>query len=240
MIVCGFVPSLVWLFYYMKKDCHPEPKSLITRTLLVGILIAPIAAVAELLFTKLFEEVFFKIVIANTVLFFLWAAFVEEYVKYLAVRFAVINNPNFDEPIDAMIYMITAGLGFAAIENILILFQAFETGMTAAVQIWLLRFAGATLLHAVSSALLGYFLALSWFYSHHSKKILIVGVAMATLAHLAFNVSLLATDISMIGFIMSSLGLLAMIILISFLFKKLKNRMAQSAQINIGIRKNLI
>ena len=52
---------------------------------------------------------------------FIVAGFVEEYFKYLVVRFKVLNSPEFDEPVDAMIYMIIAGLGFAALENILYL-----------------------------------------------------------------------------------------------------------------------
>jgi RsiW-degrading membrane proteinase PrsW (M82 family) len=240
LIIFGFFPSLVWLFYYLRKDCHPEPKSMIARTLFIGILTAPLAIAAELIFIKVFEFSFPKLIIANSVLFFLWAAFAEEYVKYLAVRFGVINNPNFDEPVDAMIYMISAGLGFAAIENILVIFQAFHSGeeigtsVQAAFQIWSLRFAGATLLHAVSSALLGYFLALSWFYTHHSKKIMAMGFLLATLAHFVFNISLLATGADIFGFILSSVGLFAMIILIGFLFKRLKTRMAEPKVDNIS------
>jgi len=230
LVFFGFVPSLVWLFYYLKKDCHPEPKSMIARTMIVAILIAPLAIAAELIFTY-FSKIFFPdLDPSNSVYFFLWAALVEEIVKYLAVRWAIVNNPNFDEPIDAMVYMISAGLGFAAIENILVLFQAFPfpfiDGIQNALQIWLLRFAGATLLHATASALLGYFLALSWFYNRHSRKILFAGLALASLTHFVFNISLLATGANNAGFIISSVGLLAFILLISFLFRKLKKRMA--------------
>lgn len=201
---------------------------MIVRTLFVGILVAPLAIVAELLFTKVFGHFAPSLIIANSALFYLWASFVEEYVKYLAVRLSVVNNSNFDEPIDAMIYMISAGLGFAAIENILVLFQSFQNGtIDSTFQIWLLRFAGATLLHAVSSALLGYFFALSWFYTHHSKKIMFIGFFTATLAHFVFNMSLLVTNADNIGFIISSAGLLALIFLISYLFRKLKKRMIQ-------------
>ncbi|MGD0977461.1 MAG: PrsW family glutamic-type intramembrane protease [Minisyncoccia bacterium] len=221
LIIFGFLPSLIWLFYYLRKDCHPEPKSMIARAMFVGILLAPLAIIAELLYSNVFND-------STSAIFFLWAALIEEFVKYLAVRWAVINNPNFDEPIDAMIYMISAGLGFAAIENILVLFHAIQSGAGATAQIWLLRFTGATLLHAVSSALLGYFLALSWFYDGHSKKILALGFGIAILAHFAFNETLLSSGSDMIGYVSSSAGLLALIFLISFLFNKLKKRMAEN------------
>jgi protease PrsW len=227
LIFFGFIPSLAWLFYFIRKDLHPEPKSLIARTLMVGILIAPLAIVAELFFVNIFKDLLPNVIITSSAIFFVWVAFVEELVKYLAVRLTIINNPNFDEPTDAMVYMISAGLGFAAIENILVLFNAFESGVQATIQIWVLRFAGATLLHAVSSALLGYFLALSWFYNHHSKKIVAVGFGLAILAHYAFNISLMVTSASWAGFAITTTGLTALIVLILFLFRKLKKRMAE-------------
>ena len=46
----------------------------------------------------------------------------EEVAKYLIIKIRILRDPEFDEPIDAMIYMIIAGLGFAALENILVLF----------------------------------------------------------------------------------------------------------------------
>ena len=54
---------------------------------------------------------------------FFWAA-AEEILKYLVVRGKVLSDPEFDEPVDAILYMIIAGLGFAAAENILILFRS--------------------------------------------------------------------------------------------------------------------
>ena len=243
LIILGLIPSLVWLFYYLRKDCHPEPKSLIARTFFLGILVAPLAIIAELWFVKFFKSSF-DFNVMDTVLFFIWAAFAEEYVKYLAVRFGVINNPNFDEPVDAMIYMVSAGLGFAAIENILVIIQAYNTetigGIQAAFQIWGLRFAGATLLHAVSSALLGYFLALSWFYSRHSKKIMVIGFMLATFAHFVFNYVILTEVIlfpeykDQIYPLFNSLGtflaislLVSLVLMISFLFRKIRARMAK-------------
>jgi RsiW-degrading membrane proteinase PrsW (M82 family) len=36
------------------------------------------------------------------------------------VRLKALRDPEFDEPIDAMLYMIIVALGFATIENILV------------------------------------------------------------------------------------------------------------------------
>ena len=128
-----------------------------------------------------------------------------------------------------MIYMISAALGFAAIENILVLFQAIPNGADAAIQIWLLRFVGATLLHAVASAIVGYFLALAWFYSHHCKKLMALGIMVATTIHLVFNVILLGSNGKPESFIFATIFLIFVASVISVLFAKLKKRAKTSS-----------
>ena len=235
LIGAGFLPSYIWLIYYLRKDCHPEPKSMIAKAMIFGILVAPLAVFAELAYTQTLQYFRPGYNSSSSYSFFLWAAFVEEYVKYLAIRYTILRSPEFDEPTDAMIYMISASLGFAAIENILVLFRAVPDGFHWAMQIWLLRFTGATLLHAVSAALTGYFLALSWFYRQHSSKLIVFGIATATFAHFVFNISLLSTSSQTMGFVYSTIGLIATVILVSFLFNRIKKRMAEHSTVGNSI-----
>lgn len=199
---------------------------MIAKTMVIGILLAPLAVIAQLAFSRIGSYFIPGYNHSDSVIFFIWAAFVEEYIKYLAVKFYALHSSEFDEPTDAMIYMISASLGFAAIENILVLFQNIPNGVQTTFQIWLLRFGGATLLHAVSSALLGYFLALSWFYREHSKKIVFFGIFAATFSHFAFNFSLLVNGSQPLGFIFSSIALLILVALISILFHRIRRRMS--------------
>lgn len=224
LVGLGFVPSLAWLVFYLKKDLHPEPKYLISRTFLMGIVMAPIAVTLQLWFRELVVQLKPGYDVQTSVWFFIWAAVIEEIIKFLVVYLVVIRDPEFDEPTDAMIYMVSAALGFAAIENILVLFRTIPNGANAAVQIWLLRFVGATLLHAVASATVGYFLALAWFYSHHCKKLIAFGIAIATLLHLIFNIVLLGWNGKPEGFVFSTIFLIFVASIISFLFAKLKRR----------------
>lgn len=220
----GFAPSLIWLGFYIKKDWHPEPKYLVSKTFLLGIIMAPLAVIAQWVFRGIALGLKPDFDIQSSVIFFLWAAFIEEAVKFLVVRFVVLHNAEFDEPLDAMVYMISAAMGFAAVENVLILFQAIPNGTEAAIQIWLLRFVGATLLHAVASATFGYFLALSWFYNRHSGKLIALGLGIATLMHLIFNVILLGSNGKPEGFLYSTVFLIFMAGGIAVLFAKLKKR----------------
>ena len=223
LVGMGFAPSLIWLAYYLRKDPRPEPKYMISRVFFLGIVLAPLAVIAQWAFREAALSLHSNFQAPSSVAFFLWAAFIEEAVKFLPVKFAVLHNPEFDEPVDGMIYMIAAALGFAAIENILVLFQTIPSGAELALQTWALRFVGATLLHAVSSAMVGYFLALSWFYHRHSGKLIFTGIAIASVFHFLFNFTLLKGD-GPEGFFYSTILLIVVAVIISFLFAKIKKR----------------
>lgn len=227
LVAVGIAPSLFWLSFYLKKDCHPEPRHLIAKTFLMGVIVSIIALALQYLF--LVVNPTRSIAPGETGSFFLWAAFVEEFVKFLAVTVIILRNPAFDEPVDAMIYMVTAGLGFAAAENILVMFtHFFENGASATLGVWTLRFMGAILLHALSSAILGYFLAVSWFYQHHRKKLIIIGLIMATLFHFAFNTFLSSFNSQFIGLLYSTSLLVVMAFLVAVLFDKIRERHEKS------------
>jgi RsiW-degrading membrane proteinase PrsW (M82 family) len=231
LVILGFIPSLIWLNFYFREDCHPEPKSLLTKVFLMGIIISPIAILLQLALVQCGDVAGLKkyclptgILLPNSPEFFLWSAFVEEMVKFFAVKLMVFNNPAFDEPIDAMIYMMTASLGFAAIENTLIVFQTVPDGLAITINTLILRFIGATLLHALSAGLLGYFLAVSWFFQHHRKKLLIAGMTIATLFHFTFNMIISTYEGQVTALLYTTSLLLMMAFLVSILFDRLKDK----------------
>jgi RsiW-degrading membrane proteinase PrsW (M82 family) len=89
------------------------------------------------------------------------------------------NHKYFDEPIDAMVYMITAAMGFAALENAVFLIAPVGEPF----EMMIFRFVGATLLHALASGLLGYY----WI-----KGKVFLGLTVATVLHLFFNILIIA------------------------------------------------
>ena len=233
-VFLGFLPSLIWLNFYYREDCHPEPKTLLAKVFLTGIIVSPIAILLQLALIKCGEIIAVRaciptgFILPNSPEFFLWSAFVEELIKYYAVKIIVLNRPEFDEPIDAMIYMMTASLGFAAIENTLIAFQTTPDGVAITINTLVLRFVGATLLHALSGALLGYFLAISWFFQHHRKKLFVVGLMLATLFHFTFNMIIFTFEGKVTALLYTTSLLLGMAFLISILFDKLKDQHAST------------
>jgi len=217
LVLLGILPSLIWLVWWLKKDAHPEPKSMITKTLLLGVIFSPLAIIFQLLFAQNIPGA------SEGPVFFLWAAFVEELVKYGAVAVLAMRSPEMDEPVDAMIYMLTAALGFAAMENILIINRVFADGVAATVGVWGLRFAGATLLHVLASALFGYFIALGWFWPRRRHMLFGIGLALATLVHWVFNLFISSPhESASLGF--STALLIALAFLVSVLFDKIKTR----------------
>jgi len=194
-IVFGFVPSLVWLSYYLRKDAHPEPNALIVKVFLWGMLATLPAIAIELALRSGITRLPLSPEITFILFVFLGVAFVEELLKFLVVRFTVYKNKAMDEPLDMMLYMVIAALGFAAFENILILFGLGPASLVSdIVAVTLVRLVGATFLHALASGMFGYFLARAFFDPARRILYWISGILLATLLHGLFNFTILNVD----------------------------------------------
>lgn len=218
-IFLGFLPGLIWLFFYLQEDIHPEPKRLILTLFAVG----GLTAVPVIIFQLLANDGLKFFGIKNILITIIILALIEECFKFLAAYWTVNHNPEFDEPADAMIYLITAALGFATVENILILGNIFSlqetTLWTTALNTGALRFIGATLLHATASGLLGYFWALGIAKKNLPGK-LGPGLLLAVAIHTIFNY--LVLRFSAANFFYPSLFLIATAILVLICFEKLR------------------
>lgn len=185
LILLGIIPSFAWLIFFIEEDCHPEPRRLLLYTFLSGILITVLALQIQILVNQYLGE---HGIAQYSALSLLILTAIEELAKFFAAFWIIRGRKEFDEPVDAMIYMIVAALGFAAVENVSLVFQsqgALSPGK-ALVEVATLRFVGATLLHALSSALVGYYWARAAFEIHRSILITI-GLVIATVLHASFN-----------------------------------------------------
>jgi RsiW-degrading membrane proteinase PrsW (M82 family) len=153
---------------------------------------------------------------------FLGVALVEEIFKYLVVRGKALKSSEMDEPLDIMLYMIIAGLGFAALENILILFPLGSPLRLLEISVLFgLRFVGATFLHALCSGLVGYFLAISFRNAKNRVKLTLSGLAIATALHGLFNFSIITIE-GPWKFIIPAIILISLAFAVSLGFQKLK------------------
>ena len=191
-IIFGLVPSLAWLAFYLRKDSHPEPNRMIVKVFIWGML-ATIPVLGIELALKFFVEL---LPISRDLAFILYIFFgialVEEVFKFLVVRWHVYKSSALDEPVDLMLYMIIAALGFAGLENILVLFGLGDIAPVSHIAtLAVFRFLGATFLHALASGLFGYFLAMGQASHKHHTSSLVLGLVLATLLHGFFNFTIM-------------------------------------------------
>ncbi|MEK9184823.1 MAG: PrsW family glutamic-type intramembrane protease [Patescibacteria group bacterium] len=180
-LLAGIIPAFLWLYFWLKEDrLHPEPRLLIFIAFLGGMLAVPLVLPVEQFVNSHFSDMPTIIV--------LWA-FIEEFTKYFIGFILVLRRKAVDEPIDAIIYMITIALGFAALENtFFILKPILEGDAIRTIVTSDMRFIGATLLHIVSSAIIGVSIALPFFKNKLTKIFsLLLGIITATFFHAIFN-----------------------------------------------------
>ena len=239
-VLLGISASLVWLWHYLKKDVIPEPKRAIFKVFVWGMIATFPVIIIEILASKLVKQE-----IHPFLYWFLIIAFTEEIFKYFVViLFKILNAKEVDEPVDIMIYMIVAALGFAGLENILYLlptvekalpfFETFKITLAGS----LTRFLGATFLHTLSSGALGFFLALSFLKTKNRRRLLTLGFLIAIFFHGLFNLSLsnpeliyphlgieiegAAGNIGYSIFLIPLIILITLFIFVSLAFKKLQ------------------
>ena len=175
ILILAILPPLLIAYYIYQKDKYDkEPKSLIIKSFLFGCLgIIPaifLELLAEGMFTNLFLYVFIGI------------ALVEEGVKYFFLKKYLFNKPEFNEPMDGIVYAAMISLGFATVENIFYVFN--HPGQE--IQVAIMRMFTAIPLHAVCGIILGYFVGLAKF-SDNSRPLLYKGLFLATIVHGLYN-----------------------------------------------------
>lgn len=220
-IILGVLPSIIWLLFYLRKDKHPEPNRMVIKIFCWGILSALVALALEYLYTK---SLTILSIVGISVLFIVGAAFIEEYLKFLVIKINVLKSPEFDEPVDAMLYMIIAALGFAAAENILLLNTPFidSIAVSDVLQIILIRFLGAVFLHALCSGIVGYFLARSLMLKKDRKSFVGLGILLSAALHGIYNYVIIEIGLTNKSAVVSLAILLClMAVAVSFGFKKL-------------------
>lgn len=184
-LFAGVLPALLWLWFWLREDnLHPEPRSLITASFIGGMIVVIVAAVLE--------KYVHDIVSNETYRYIAWAG-IEEICKFVAVAIIALPSKNMDEPIDAMIYCITVALGFSALENALFILSPLHSGDIAkGIITGNMRFIGATLVHTVCSAMIGFMIGISFYKNSFLKTIsLITGLILAIVLHAGFNLSII-------------------------------------------------
>jgi RsiW-degrading membrane proteinase PrsW (M82 family) len=104
------LPTILLLRYFYARDSHPEPRRTLFVTFLLGILITvPVAIVESAIWQALLARHATAWGLALSMAFLL-AAIPEEVFKFLVLRSYCARRPEFDEPMDGMVYGATVAL----------------------------------------------------------------------------------------------------------------------------------
>lgn len=169
---------------------HPEPKKEIWAVFFGGVVGVVVAVVLESGFFGLNGLVrnslgygFFAFQLTNIIGF----SIVEESVKTASAYFTGIRSRYFDEPVDAMVYLVTAALGFAALENVFFVAESLKAGVGESLIVSAFRFINASLLHVSASAIVGSAFAFSFFRKERLAWELALGMFFAVVLHAFYN-----------------------------------------------------
>lgn len=204
LLALALAPGVAIVLYIYLKDKHErEPLGLLLMSFFYGVLSIFVTLLISwplemIVINKqdageLFADAFFKV------------ALVEEFSKFVFIRFILFRNKNFNEPFDGIVYTAMVGMGFATLENILYVYQyGIPTGI--------MRMFTAVPAHACFAILMGYYIGLAKFT--HRKNLYYSALALiaATVFHGLYDYFLFITFVPGI-WIGAALSLLVALVL---------------------------
>jgi RsiW-degrading membrane proteinase PrsW (M82 family) len=185
-IPAALLPSLLLIWYFYSRDVFPEPRRVLERTFGLGCLVTlPVLVVAvPLLFLVVTPLTAVNPVAGAVAAAFLTAAIPEEFFKFLVVLLYCSRQPEFDEPMDGIVYGAVASLGFATLENIL-----YVSG--GGLEMALGRAFTAVPCHAFLGAVMGYYVGQARFHPERRGPLLATGLGLAILLHGLYDAPLM-------------------------------------------------
>lgn len=184
LLALAIAPGLAICIYIFYRDQHDkEPAWNLFMSFLLGMLTIFPVAFLELSVRDFANKSILGILFSS----FILIALVEEFFKFLALRYYGFNRRSFDEPLDGIIYGVMVSMGFATIENIL---YVYEYGLSTAI----LRIFTAVPAHASFGVIMGYFVGKAKFDPFNQRILLFKGLIAATIAHGFYDSFLFLTD----------------------------------------------
>lgn len=181
LLLLALAPIVVILIYiYVKDKYEKEPIGVLVKNFFLGAVVSIIITVvlgfaANIIFPITDE----KSISQQFVKAFFVVAVVEEFSKYIIVKYYAQKKADFNEPFDGIVYAVVVSMGFAALENVLYVSQyGVTTGLTRAFT--------AVPAHATFGILMGYFMGKAKF-SNNRVKYNLLGLLIATLFHGAYD-----------------------------------------------------
>ena len=123
-VLAAVLPAAALMYYVYKHDkIEKEPMDLLLKCALSGVYAAVLSVAGESLFEMIMSNFTYSNVTSYAIATAIMVAAVEEFSKLLFLKKRTWNDPNFNYLFDAVVYSVFVSLGFAAIENVLYVFQ---------------------------------------------------------------------------------------------------------------------
>ncbi|WP_040253954.1 PrsW family intramembrane metalloprotease [Psychroserpens mesophilus] len=180
-VLLAVAPVLIIIVYiYCKDKYEKEPAGLLLLSFVLGAIVSIIITT----FLYLGFDIILPLkddfsVLQQFVKAFFVVGLVEEFSKYVIVRYFAQPRLAFNEPFDGIVYAVMVSMGFAATENV---FYVIQGGTEVAV----LRAFTAVPAHATFGILMGYFMGKAKFSSNRIRLNL-AGLGLAILFHGAYD-----------------------------------------------------
>jgi len=181
LLIAATTPVFIVIIYiYLKDKYEKESKRILAYTFFLGAIVSIFITTLLYMFFDLFLPIPDDFSVWQQFLkaFFI-VALIEEFSKYVIVKYYNQPRKYFNEPFDGIVYAVMVSMGFAAVEN---LFYVFEGGMEVA----LIRAVTAIPAHATFGIIMGYFMGKAKF-SKNRMKWNLIGLFCAILFHGAYD-----------------------------------------------------
>ncbi len=182
-VLLALFPAFIWMvFFYVQDRLEPEPKGYILGIFLLGAILA--SAIGIPIVDNIFQVT--KWIYADTAATILGSilvvGFVQEFLKYAAIRYTIYKSAEFDEATDGVIYATAAGLGYATVLNIQFVIASGGAALGSSV----IRMVIVALAQASFAGITGYFLGRAKF-EHKPWWWMTLGLTLAAVANGLFN-----------------------------------------------------
>ncbi|MBO5807255.1 MAG: PrsW family intramembrane metalloprotease [Bacteroidaceae bacterium] len=192
ILATALLPVAILLLYiYWRDRRSPEPLTQLTKALFFGLLTVPISLSVSIplqalgYYTNNPQHIFDCVQTA-----FFGAAIPEEGAKFLMLWLLLRKSRHFDERMDGIVYAVCISLGFAALENIMYLFENRDTYLTVGISRALFAVPG----HFCFGILMGYYYSIAKFYPRLRKKYTMLAILAPILAHGIYDAILFITE----------------------------------------------
>lgn len=227
LLLAAVLPVVFLCFYIYKKDVNKEPKGMLAKIFIFGMLICIPVIILELLVGSVIDPKEGDSVIYIFIGTFISVAFIEELFKWLVVKGFGYNSKNFDEVYDVIVYAVFASLGFACLENI---GYVFENGFGVAILRALLSVPG----HMCDGVLMGYYLSKAKVNSLNgnnslAKKNMMLSLLIPSIAHTIFDACLTASSFYLIIFLVFHIAM----VVYCFITVNKMSKIQQNININV-------